>query len=323
MIDKKQQHTVSRFYLKRFAQERGDKVLWQFGKDGTGPTRVSPRAATAEEHFYSIPRPDGTWDASIEEALEKVEAKAAPALLRLERDESANLDDREIIAYFIGLLLFRVSAVANHAKEEDARLHTVEGAIRFIDNERSLLEQIYSKEEVDNYVQEIRDRGIGLTAVPKHHLRVLAYSPLKAAKTICLMEWEVCRACEGQFFITSDNPAFPRRPHRLFDPGIVGIQRDDLGVELGFPLSREAYLLATWKPLAAHTGTVSRLRVRELNRRTVLSAANYVFSPQPSEEIAALVAEHAAFQVKHPSVINAPPRRQSRHLRRARNKRAE
>ncbi len=323
MIDKKQQHTVSRFYLKRFAQEHGDKVLWQYGKDSTGPTRVSPRAATAEENFYSIPRPDGTWDASIEDALEKVEAKAAPALLRLERDESASGDDREIIAYFVGLLLFRVSAIANHAKEEDARFNTVEGAIQFIQKDRRLLEQIYSKDKVDDFVQELRDRGVGLTAVPKHHLGILAKSPLKAAKTICSMCWQVCRACDGHFFVTSDNPAFPRRPHRLLDPGIVGIQRDDLQVELGFPLSRGAYLLATWKPLpSSHTGTVTWLRVRELNRRTVLSATNYVFSPQPSREIEALVAEHAAFRVEHPSVINAPTRRPAHYLQRPSNKRA-
>jgi hypothetical protein len=305
------QHTVSRFYLKQFTPKTGDKLLWQYGRDGAGPTRVSPRHATAEIHFYSVRRADGTWDDSIEKALAEIEQKAAPAIKRLTSGETLRRGDREAIAYFIGLLLFRVSAIAEHAKAENARLQTVDGAIQFLQRDRKNLERFFSKAEVDAFEQEIRDRGTGVTPVPKHHLLMLAKSTPKAAGSIFEMQWNVCRACAGSFFITSDRPAFTRRPHRLLDRYPVGFQRDDLGAELSFPLSRDAYLLATWKHLPqSHTGTINRQRVRELNRRTVLSATQYVFAPQPSPEISALVAEHRGFTVRYPSLLDAHPYRQ-------------
>lgn len=147
------QHTVSRFYLKQFTPETGDKILWQYGRDGTGPTRVSPRHATAEIHFYSVQRADGTWDDSLEKALAEIEQKAAPAVKRLTRDEILRRGDREAIACFIGLLLFRVSAIAEHAKAENARLQSVDGAIQFLRGDRKNLERFFSKAEVDAFEQ--------------------------------------------------------------------------------------------------------------------------------------------------------------------------
>jgi hypothetical protein len=313
-----QQHTVSRFYLKQFTPETGDKILWQYGRDGTGPTRVSPRHATAEIHFYSVQQADGAWDNSLEKALAEVEQKTAPAIKRLTSGDTLFRGDRETIAYFIGLLLFRVSAIAEHANAENARLQTVDGAIQFLRGDRKYLERLFSKAEVYAFEQEIRDRGIGVTPIAKHHLLMLATSAPKAARTIFEMQWNVCRTCTGSYFITSDRPAFTRRPHRLLDPYPVGFQRDDLGAELGFPLSRDAYLLATWKPLPrSHTGTINRQRVRELNRRTVLSATKYVFAPEPSREISALIAEHRGFRVGYPSLLDATPysRQRARRLR--------
>lgn len=300
-----EQHTVSRFYLKGFAQESGDRILWRYGKDGTGPNRISPRDATTESHFYSVKRADGTWDISIEQKLCEIETETAPALRRLAIRETLRKGDREKIAYFVALLFFRVSAVAEHSRRDAARMQTVEGTTKFVEADRDHLERLVSKEEIDAFIEEVQERGFGVTPHEKQHLLLLGSSARKATRNLLLMQWHVCRPPQGGFFITSDNPAFARRPHSLLDPYAVGIQRDDLGVEIGFPLSRSAYLLASWKAMPArHAGAVSAQRVRELNRRTVLSATEYVFSPKRCPDIATLVAEHNTFKLKHPMLLD-------------------
>ena len=77
----------------------------------------------------------------------------------------------------------------------------------------------------------------------------------------------------------------------------------DHGVELGFPLTRDAYMIASWNSLRTASQEDHADFVCDMNFRTVLSASECVCSPEPSNEISTLVVKHAGFRVQYASVL--------------------
>ena len=97
-------------------------------------------------------------------------------------------------------------------------------------------------------------------------------------------------------------------------PGFVGIDRDDLGVELGFPLSPHSFLLCDWSgPNCIEYARATPSKVRHLNYRSILGANDAVFSSVESEETELLVKTHAAFQVGFSPMPLPEPRFDRRH----------
>jgi hypothetical protein len=121
MPEKKNQHFVSKFYLRGFTQTNGDSVLWWFSKvDAMRPVTKSPARAASESYFYSVQRDDGGWDHSVEESLNSAETESAPALRRLIESGHAVEVDRLRVASFIGLTYLRGKAMRDHAVAEGA-----------------------------------------------------------------------------------------------------------------------------------------------------------------------------------------------------------
>jgi hypothetical protein len=297
------QHTVSRFYLKQFTATNGDRILWQYDKETQRLARKSPASATAEDHFYSVQRADGTWDDSIDDALQVGETRAAPAVRKLAAGNEIPLGERDVVGAFIGLMLLRVQGLSEHADAVRGGLLTVEETVRYVERNRAQFVGRSSDAKVDEFLSEVKSRGYGVTVPRNFHLEGLLQRAARFAHDIKIMHWTVYFAARGSFFVTSDNPAFVRRPEFPMDPYLVGIERDDLGAELGFPLSRSSFLIASW-----NSGTgfsiekASKTRTHELNRRTLLSANRHIFSPEKSEAIFDLVREHAGFRLKYPTL---------------------
>jgi len=171
--------------------------------------------------------------------------------------------------------------------------------IAFIPGEKSQISRRFPAEVVQRFRDEILLRGRGVSLSPKFYLELVPLRATKYAKLITEMDWTVYRS-RTDFFVTSDNPAFARRPDSLADPGLVGLERKDLGVELGFPLSRDSLLLVHWGNLRVGYQRAAPSRVRELNRRTILSAHEHVYSPERSNTIEALMEEHSDFRLSYP-----------------------
>jgi len=76
---------------------------------GAAPVPTTVRSAGAENHLYSIVRPDGTKDTTVEEVLATVDGLGKEALdgLRAGNLPNAGTDERHAVALFMGLLLAR------------------------------------------------------------------------------------------------------------------------------------------------------------------------------------------------------------------------
>ena len=85
-----------------------------------------------------------------------------------------------------------------------------------------------------------------------------------------------------QFFITSDNPLF------FFEAIGIGNEKS----ELTFPLAKNIVLWAKWRtdiPPGFHRARTQF--VKEVNRRTISNASNYIFSPYAADWIPTLLAK--------------------------------
>jgi Protein of unknown function (DUF4238) len=303
--EKKCQHTVSRFYLRQFTPPTGQRVLWQYSKiDPANPVTKSPRAATTENYFYSVQRTDGTWGHTLEDYFGKVEDLAAPIVSRLIRGESLSLDDRFVLAFFMAVQIDRTTAVRQHADVQRQKIGTVEGTLRFIENNRDFLLSKLDGAEIERNIQEFKERDYGVPMAGAFYLPYLLQGAHRIAQLIASMAWSICRPKAPYFFVTSDNPVYTRSASWVDSPGIVGIKRRDLSVELGFPLSSDRYLLARWvgKQGATVRDTIAQGRVRELNRRTVICAHEYIFCREKSGDIHSLVHRYRGFRLVHPEM---------------------
>lgn len=296
MTVKKRHHTVARFYLEQFALP--GQCLWQYSRDGSPPKAVQPSDATVGKRFYSVRGADGEWNNQIEDILSDIESDAAPAIRDLAEGKALLGRRRAAVAMLISAQFERGFATKAHAEMEAKRLKDVDELERFVRASEKDIRKRFSQKEIDDFLAERQNTKEGLTVDPKFYLPEILKKVPERASVIGKMQWRVERHDQGMQFVTSDNPAFTRRRGHDLDVGIVGFDREDLNVELTFPISRHAVLIAGWRHPRRRSARIGRLRVRELNRRAVLSAHKYVYSPLRSEHIESLVREHVGFQLK-------------------------
>ncbi|HUT57135.1 MAG TPA: DUF4238 domain-containing protein, partial [Phycisphaerae bacterium] len=286
------QHAVPKFYLRRFVPSTGEHLLWAYARDSGRARRVSPRSATAESHLYSVRGSDGSWDDTLERQLQVIESAAADPLKRLSSGRSLRAKDRECVSVLMGAMVLRVKAPRRTAEEQADSLRTPQGTLKFLET-RSILPKILPPEVIAAYKARVLLTGRGAEVPRQFHLVNFVARAKRHGDLISKMTWNVYIASHDDFFVTSDNPAFARRPGHLLDPGLVGIGRADLGVELGFPLCRDSFLLASWRKGTDQTAKADGKKVWELNSRTVVSALTYVFSPCRSTKLESLVQRFA------------------------------
>lgn len=297
----RKQHTVSRFYLSGFVTSAHGRIR-VFSKSGRAPYWSTPKNCGFESHFYSLPKDDGGWDTAIDDQLTEIENKAAPAVKRLIAETPISGDDRVVISNFIAIQMKRTTTIRGMADLERQRIQETENALRWIDGHRHQLEERFPREEIEAHCEKLIESGTGIELPEKYYLSHIFTGLQRLTSSIHSMRWRVEKAPIGLHFVTSDNPAFPRRREWIESPGVVGIEKDHLNVELGVPLSASAFLVCDWDgrrpPLEYCSATKSRLQ--HLNYRTVLSAWDCVFCPTDSEEIGNLVESNASFRVKLP-----------------------
>jgi hypothetical protein len=128
------QHYVPQFYLREFLdptlKAKGQNVLWLY-EFGHRPTKKSVKAVGYANSFYEVPA--GIGNAAIaeqpgflEQRLQQLEARAAPALRRLAKgDFNLPAEQRGEFAGFIALSMCRTPFFASMVDELTMRIHRV------------------------------------------------------------------------------------------------------------------------------------------------------------------------------------------------------
>jgi len=321
----KRHHYVPRFYLGYFArptEEGRPPVVWVYDKDGGKPRAQQPKDTAVVGRLYTMERPEGKKDTSLEKIFAGVEARAKPILDRWQRSGAVPEPwELPIVADFLATLHGRVPWAARIAEEFGVALLTARikelakdpaTLKRFWDEraeERGLLEGI-TFEEFCTSLSEF-ERRFKLTMNPTVSMGLGLLQAKGMFPELMDMKWCLCRAPRTRFFITSDAPVnlfVPRGDKAIFGAG-YGLQ----AAEIAFPLSPDVCLYLSRRS-APPRRSVSQAFVNEMNKRASVMAERFVFSHVRSRTVQAMVSGFA-FTRQLPKVDSEDIERQFRARR--------
>jgi hypothetical protein len=294
----KANHYVPQFYLNGFVEQdperKAQPMLWVY-EVNKAPRRSRPRNVAFENYFYRYAKAGEKETIDIEQRLSELESIAAPVLRRLGDGRfSLTPQERGEFAGFISLIFARGPAFRDTSNTLAANMFLLQ--TKAIAHTPGALEQSIrdyeeeTGESIDMPVKELRDfllsDDYNLEQTSKGFWLGTVFRTMVALiPTIERMHWVLCVSKGNESFITSDNPV------ALYDPtpqmGGVGFASSP-NAELTFPINRRVCLVCRWKGKEgiAH---LSPFRVRQLNKRTIWQAYEYVYASERSSKIKNLV----------------------------------
>lgn len=251
--ENKVQHWVPQCYLRQWCDADIPKghtpYVWLFSKDWSAQKRKAPANIFAEKELYTIHRPNGERDLSIEHGLSKLETEYSQVVLKIIGNKPLNTDDQEIICVFISAMRARTPFQRDHMQNQWGELY-------------SKMERMQKQFQEATPKQRARMSSVGsLTDGPTFSMDDVqrrAEKPLQemlipmvAAQTSILlkMNLSILYSISKARFLTSDNPSVSfdsesNKRHWMHRGGI-GYET----VEITLPITPKHTLLLSWKEL--------------------------------------------------------------------------
>ncbi len=301
----KRHHYVPQFYLKYFAVDKAGNAqgFWVYDKDGGEPRFQTPVNTAVESGLYTVEIPGEDPDMLEKDIFGKSENAAKPIIEKLQVGEATPTGyEREEMAGFLAIMYARVPRTVGLAREM-GKAHVLERHKRLAQKPGELrrMYEGYCRasgkkehrpfEEIEKYLVDLEghfdlevDRGMAL-------LQCLASGDV-VSSILSRMNWCLCDAPAGRFFVTSDAPLSVLT---VVDGGRSAVPGSGLGlpgVEVVFPISPTRCLVLDWKGNQEHL-EVSGDRVNDVNRKIACVAERYIISPVRAEDIDRLRNEFA------------------------------
>jgi hypothetical protein len=218
----------------------------------------------------------------------------APILQKIEAMESLQEDERCWFALFVALIMTRVPNFRENYEKGFAQLikkcsriwasHD-EGFRSWIrEFERSTGKKINTP--IGDLQKFIIEERYDVRVDPQLSLDFISVA-IKLSRVFYDMAWTFLRATDDYKFVTSDNPIH-RRTSTLCLPSFGGIGLLNKNIELTLPISKDLVFFGSWKEVKGNVQLNNHM-VREITRRTVLSASRFVFAPLRSQALNRLV----------------------------------
>jgi hypothetical protein len=302
-MSSKRHHYVPIFYLNYFVTNLSGRTpsFLVYDKAG-GPARIQTPINTAVQgHLYSFETPSGAKDDSLERALAELETKATPILSRWQNAAAVPTDNEtHQISQFLALMHTRSPRTIQGITEarqaigfEMARFLADQPQLisEFLEHERLAGKaKIPTLEEMIENLRNVEDRFEIQVDRENSLVESLKLSETVAGELL-KMNWCLCRAPTGSFFVTSDTPLCV-----IAKTGggkaLLGTGFSRPNCEVTFPISPHLCLLLD----KHHTNrklAVGKQFVREANKRMAAIAERLVISPYRSNAIAALVTKYS------------------------------
>ncbi len=267
-------HVVPRAYLKGFTDPAEPELIYVF-RPRAQPFRTGVKGVAFVNNFYTYEDNTGNKK-SIERALaDKIEGPTGPALSKIRAMQPITMQEKEVLARYISVMLTRVP---KHRKRAEAWLpELVEQFRERLPAELDAL-LVISPPALESREQllEMGHRYLDQYKVqPPSHLGVGLVSD-KYAPIFAQMRWVFYTSGTQRGFATSDNPVF------FFEAfGLVGKNGPSELVEVSFPISTQVVLWASWRGIEGLTdlayAPATETLVEQINMRTVSGALREVY----------------------------------------------
>jgi hypothetical protein len=292
-------HYVPRFYLRGFTNPESDGLLHVWAKRQDGYRVATIKDAGVERHFYTVKTKLRERDPSlIENALAKIDDRAAVLLRKLLRCEPLTGDERAFFGYFVGNMFLRGPAFRRMTKYQVQ--NALLAVFKVMATNRQAFETTwdwYERQEGEKLTPGERDElyevicggDIEIIPGPEESLRLLPLAH-EIGQCVSRMEWQILVAPDPGFFLTSDNPVVHVDPKAAGDNALdVGF--GTAGVEATFPLSRKLLLRARYGENSLEYIRIASGEVHDLNKRTIQFASRFVYATFKSHRVERWVRE--------------------------------
>ncbi len=286
----KAQHYIPESYLKGFTDR--NRVLWVCEK--SKELRPSRPKDEAKKLDYYTDTKDGTRDETAEKALSAIESQAAVILKKIANPHYRLTPQTAGSLYFFAAFMFaRVPTMREYVDKlvcatERHRQKTLARDKQKFEESWRQYEQATGKAAGDletirqfilNGKYKITQDSVGF------NLGAMFDFGFRVMDKLIRCNYEILYAPEGYHFITSDSPVFTLLPDRT---GITfGMGFEWPGVHTLFPLNKRACLrLRLGVPITARR--ISPRLVAEINRFTMICAAQHVYMSAADERLRAL-----------------------------------
>jgi len=292
-------HYVPQGYLRGFTIEGEKSLIWEYDKN-TGEISRQPRSIRdicSEHHYYAQKHEDGSNDhESMEDAFHEIEDKSPRVIKDIKFPGTGKKvvladEDRVILSFFAAIQLFRVPNFREGIEEMQRKLVEISLGHKVAkDKEDGALPKV---------IEELYERGgIKIDIERFVSLEPMINMAREGATRLLEKVWHLAAPANGMTFVTSDNPVYFQAP---------GEYREEVGPYLGpmHPLSEVTLplrkdLLLIFSPSVKRTPSQYNLLncmsvqldkedTRNINKRTTLAAAQYVYSSEKSEGLARMV----------------------------------
>lgn len=280
MPDYKNQHTVSKGYLKRFTRDTSPKALWRYDKHHGTVTRSNVDRLSVWPYAYSVRDADGKYDHTAEKALGRIEDASIPLFHLIEAGHALTQTQRRDFSSFMAAMARRnrgTMEAVHHASADFGKNPQLRRQIAE-DVKRDLRGQ-FPPEEIEDSINDYLSGASGArddNAIKSFQLDAFGRNLIIGTRLVEALNWQILKAPPPLEFLTSDAPAFVRPygdPERRFSE-YIPIGSDE--AELHFPLSPRYFLLGSKQAIAGRQ-TASPSRVKELNARVTRMAHRYVY----------------------------------------------
>ena len=283
----KKHHFLPQFYLNGFQiSNLKSKIPKVYVLEKNNECRCftsSVKDAGCKRNYHAIENSDKS---SVEQELSRIEGVQAAIIKQIVETGSIEGVDVNSLSFFILLMRSRVPSTKTFVK----------GSLQ--KTLRSTLGILLKSGKVPTppaEIQKILDEGMDPFKIEVFNERILYYmfsmaQDPRAMGLLSKMNFRLLRSPKEQYFITSDAPVAYYVPdynsRRTYGAGL-----NDRELEITFPLTRDYLLLATWQERGRKEQVIHE-QVKEYNRRTIISAQNYVYSNSRNNEIVNLVKKY-------------------------------
>jgi len=291
MAKKKKHHYVPVFYLKGFVDPHNKPYIWIYEKGNLDVRKASARDIATQKHYYSFTTPEGERDSeTFEKILGKIEGKAAPVIKNIKERKALTNEQRVWFAFFLAFTMTRVPSFRENIERATGEIMKKANQIwaSYPAGFESMIEK-FEKDtgnKIEMPVEELRKfvlEGQYDVKVDSQFSLAMILIAKALAPIFYNMNWAFLEATEDYKFVTSDNPLSffdPTRGPKFF----YGVGLLNRNIEITFPISKDLMFLGTWKQSEGYKKFSNKL-VKDMNRRTVISALRFVFASEYSDTL--------------------------------------
>jgi Protein of unknown function (DUF4238) len=316
-------HTVSDFYLRRFADDEG----WITVIDLTVPTPVRRRRKTSNvsvvNDFYTFINTEGEESPAVERLLSHIEGAAASAMRLVANGCFFPPPERERmdLALWMAFQLVRGTETRRHIEVfADVSQKLLLEGITTPDQARARLRSARGTEATEKEVSDFLSVTTHLDRVeivpdPNDHIHMMLSMANEIAFRLISMRWLVAQFDEPAL-LSGDHPmTFYMRPKNYNPLMGIGLETAD---EVRFPLDPQTMLVMTWEPIKESVFTMPLEGVRDLNQLTLSQAYEFAFMHPDQDHVSGLdygVRPRPVLHVEgatdgaHSDGANKPPKR--------------